>query len=73
MKQELQTELLYERLLVRIDLTCKTEACRNKGTYELRVKCINCGNAGRGVFSKTHEAIGRHLCPRCETGNMVVV
>lgn len=55
-----------------IDLTCgfhPNRRCDLLGTYDVPVRCSNCGAHGRGVFTRQHEAT-LSRCPDCETNHM---
>ena len=53
----------------RIDLTCGHPNCGFKGTYELPVRCDNCGLVGIGVYTRGHTATCDR-CPNCDTRSM---
>lgn len=48
-----------------MDYTCPRDLCADDGTYAMRITCGNCDYAFIGRFTRGHEAIGRHECPRC--------
>lgn len=49
-----------------VDLTCSKCSKRGEGTYDLPVRCYNCGF---GRYSKTHETRADR-CPQCGTKNL---
>lgn len=50
----------------RFDLTCSQCQKDGRGTYELPVRCSNCGTSGVGAYSKSHESYSPEKCPDCE-------
>ena len=54
-----------------IDATCSLSECKEKGTYELPVFCLNCG--WRGILRRTKGHLSSLItdeCPMCECAQL---